>query len=280
MIKLGIFGDQSTNPELLVQLDSMPGARVSGVYFSGNVNLPEGITSLHSPEGLMDISDGLLLLSDKSVSSDLIKMILRKSKHVYLKTIPNMNIREIKELIDLEKEAGIVTFISNPFNDIPWLDPFQTKYEKPLMINLRTCFEGNVIRPAHELLLLITALNRLAQSNYKKLDVFGLKNQTNNLLINVRIEYENGNVFNVTISQEKCPGYFEIFEQQERKIIEFQSPLYGLFPNFNQEYSAITGFVQMIHQQDKKSGTFDNFLNGLQILHQIKEHLRFNEIVF
>lgn len=280
MIKLGIFGDQSTNPELLVQLDSMPGARVSGVYFSGNVNLPEGITSLHSPEGLMDISDGLLLLSDKSVSSDLIKLILRKSKHVFLKTIPNMNIREIKELIDLEKEAGIVTFISNPFNDIPWLDPFQTKYEKPFMINLRTCFEGNVIQPAHEMLLLITALNRLAQSNYKKLDVFGLKNQTNKILINVRIEYENGNVFNVTVSQEKCPGYFEIFEQQERKIIEFQSPLYGLFPKFNQEYSAITGFVQMINQQDKKSGTFDNFLNGLQILHQIKEHLRFNEIVF
>ncbi|MFY9152540.1 MAG: hypothetical protein WAO52_11020 [Prolixibacteraceae bacterium] len=280
MIKLGIFGDQTTNPELLVQLNTIPDTRVSGVYISGNVNLPEGISGLSSPEGLMDISDVLLLLSDKSVSSDLIKMILRKSKHVYLKTIPNMNVREIKELIDLEKEAGIVTFISNPFNDIPWLDPFQTQYEKPFMINLRTCFEGNVIRPAHEMLLLITALNRLAQSNYKKLDVFGLKHQSNQILIQVRIEYENGSVFNVTISQEKSPGYCEIFEQQERKTLEFQLPLYDLFPKFNQEYSAITYFMRMINDQDKKTDTFDNFLNGLQILQEIKEHLRFNEIVF
>lgn len=280
MIKLGIFGDQSTNPELLVQLNNMPDATVSGVYYSGNVPAPEGFSELLSPEGLMDISDALLILSDKSVSSDLIKMILRKSKHLYLKTIPNMNVREIKELIDLEKEAGIVTFISNPFNDIPWFDPFTTAYEKPLMINLRTCFEGNMIKPAHEMLLLITAMNRLAQSNYKKLDVFGLKDSVNQVVVNVRIEYENGSVFNVTISQKKGTGFCEIFEHKEHTRFEFPTPLYNFSPKFNQEYSAITNFTQMINEQDNKSGTFDNFLNGLQILHEIKEHLRFNEIVF
>ena len=279
MIKLGIFGDQSTNPELLVQLNARADAGVSGVYYSGNVNSPEGFRELSSPEGLMDISDALLLLSDKSVSSDLIKMILRKSKHLYLKTIPNINVREIKELIDLEKEAGIVAFISNPFYEIPWLDPFITNYDKPFLLNLCTCFEGSSIRPAHELLLLITAMNRLAQSNSKKLDVFGLKNAIGQVLVSLRLEYENGSVFNLTVSQEKGPGFCELFDHQERKKIEFDKPLYNLNPQLNPEYSAVTGFLDMVLEQDKKSGTFDNFLNGLQMLHEIKEHLRFHEIV-
>lgn len=192
MIKLGIFGDQTTNHELLGQLKIMPGVEIVGLYFSGNATDPDGFPVFSSPIGLMDVSDAILILSDKSISNDLVKLILRKSKHVYLKSVPSLHIREIKELIDLEKEAGIVTFIYNPFNYIPYIDPFSNKYEKPFLINLRTCFEGEVIKASHEMLLLVTALNRLAQSSYKKLEVFGLQETNNQLVINLRIEYNNG----------------------------------------------------------------------------------------
>jgi len=280
MIKLGIFGDQFTNSKLLEQLKTMPEVMISGVYFSGNTIVPKGYTELASPEGLMDVSDALLILSEKSVSSDLIRMILRKSKHLYLKSIPNLNVREIKELIGLEKEAGIITYIYNPFNYIPWLDLFKTKYEKPFLINLRTSFEGSTIKPAQEILLLITALNSLAQSNSKKIEVFGINESVNHLVVNLRIEYENGSVINLTISQEKLSGYCEIFEQSGRTKHEFETPLYVLYPQFNQEFTAISKFIHLVNVQDKKANVFDNLLNGLQIVHEIKEHLRFNEIVF
>ena len=280
MIKLGIFGDQTTNTELLDQLKNMPEVEVAGVYFSGNVVVPDGFTVLSSPTGLMDISDAILILSDKSISNDLVRLILRKSKHVYLKTIPNFHISEIKELIDLEKEAGTVTFIYNPFNYIPYFDPFINKYEKPLLINLRTCFEGEVIKPSHEMLLLVTALNRVVQSNYKTIDVFGLNESGNRLILNLRVEYDNGCVINLTLSQEKLPGYCEIFDQNGRINFEFQTPLYILYPHLNQEYTAISNFVRHIQNQDKKANSFDNLLNGVQIVHDIREHLRFNGIVF
>jgi hypothetical protein len=280
MFKLGIFGDQTTSPELLQQLKTMPGIEVAGVYFSGNAVVPEGFTELVSPVGLMDISDAILILSDKSISSDLIRLILRKSKHMYLKTIPNLNIKEIKELIDLEKEAGIVTFIYNPFNFVPSIDPYCTKFEKPLLINLRTCFEGSVIKPSHEMLLLVTALNRLVQSNYKKLEIFGLNKSGSQLIVNLRIEYNNGSVINLTISQEESSGYGEIFEQTRSTRFEFESALYVMYPHLNQEFTAIGNFVSLIRHQDKKSNSFDNLLNGVQIVHEIREHLRFNEIDF
>ena len=280
MIKLGIFGDQTTNHELLGQLKTMPEVEVVGLYFSGNATDPDGFPVFSSPIGLMDVSDAILILSDKSISNDLVKLILRKSKHVYLKSVPSLHIKEIKELIDLEKEAGIVTFIYNPFNYNPYFDPFSNKYEKPFLINLRTCFEGEVIKSSHEMLLLVTALNRLVQSNYKKLEVFGLQNVHNQLMISLRVEYENGCVINLTVSQEKLPGFCEIFQKTKRIQFEIPPPLYILYPQLNQEYTAINTFIRLVQNHDKKANSFDSLLNGVQIVHEIKEHLRFNGIDF
>lgn len=280
MLKLGIFGDQTSRPELMKQVNTMPEVRVEGVYFSGNTSIPEGFREFFNPIELMELSDAILIMSDKSISSDLIKLILRKSKHVYLKTIPNLNIREIKELIDLEKEAGIVNFIYNPFGFIPYFDPFTNKYENPLLINLRTSFEGSSIRPANEMLLLVTALNRVIQNNYKKTEVFGLKDPDGQLVVNIRVEYENSSVVNLTVSKEKTSGYCEIFNASGRTKFEFNQPLYIAYPCVNQEYTAICNFIQIIHLHDKPINTFVNLLDGVRIINEISEHLRFFEIQF
>lgn len=258
----------------------MSEVELAGVYFSGNALVPSGFTEFASPNELMDISDAILFLSDKSISNDLIRLILRKSKHIYLKSIPNLHFREIKELIDLEKEAGIVTFIYNPFNYIPYLDPFSSNYEKPFLMNLRTCFEGEAIKPSHEMLLLVTALNRMVQSNWKKLDVFGLLENENRLILNLRIEYDNGCVINLTLSHEKLPGYCEIFDRKERIKFEYQNPLYIMYPDLNQEYTAIDNFIRLILNQEKRENSFDNLLSGVHTVHEIREHLRFNGIDF
>jgi len=280
MIKLGIFGDQTTNHELLGQLKTMPGVEIVGLYFSGNATGPVGFPVFSSPIGLMDASDAILILSDKSISSDLLRLILRKSKHIYLKAIPNLNIREMKELIDLEKEAGIVNFIYNPFDFIPHFDPFLNKYEKPMLINLRTCFEGTTLKPNNEMLLLVTAINRVIQSNYRKTDVVGIEDSDGQLVVNVRIEYENSSVANLTVSKQKTSGYCEILSTGGRSNFEFQSPLYISYPNPNQEYTSISNFIRMIHIQNKQLNSFANLLNGVRIVNEISEHLRFNEIKF
>lgn len=280
MLKLGIFGDHTSNPELMRQLKTMPEVTVAGVYFSGNATFDGGSTEFFTPIELMEISDAILILSDKSISSDLIRMILRKSKHIYLKTIPNLNIREMKELIDLEKEAGIVNFIYNPFDFIPHFDPFLNKYEKPMLINLRTCFEGSMLKPANEMLLLVTAINGVIQSNYRKTDVVGIEDLEGQLVVNVRIEYENSSVANLTVSKEKTSGYCEILCTGGRSIFEFQSPLYLSYPNPNQEFTSINNFIRMIQVQNKQLNSFANLLNGVRIVNEISEHLRFNEINF
>lgn len=264
----------------MVQLKTMREVTIAGVYLSGNATVPKDFPEFFNPIDLMEISDAILIMNEKSISSDLIRLILRKSKHIYLKTIPNLNIREIKELIDLEKEAGIVNFIYNPFDFIPHFDPFLNKYEKPLLINLRTCFEGSFLKPANEMLLLVTAINRVIHSNYKKTDIFGIKDSAGQLVINVRIEYENSSVVNLTVSKEKTAGYCEIFNAAERTKFEFKAPLFISYPHINQEYTAILNFIRIIHLQEKQANSFDNLLNGIRIVDEISEHLRFNEIQF
>jgi hypothetical protein len=48
----------------------------------------------------------------------------------------------------------------------------------------------------------------------------------------------------------------------------------------NQEYTAISNFIRLIQNGDRKANSFDSLLNGVQIVHEIKEHLRFNGIDF
>lgn len=280
MINLGIFGDQSSNPELIRMIKNIPEVAVAGVYFSGNVPVLNGFREFYSPVELMRLSDAVVITSDKNISSDLIKLILRKSKHIYLKAIPPLSLREIKELIDLEKEAGIVDFIYNPFDFIPYFDSLLKKNEKPVLINLRTCFEGNTLKPANELLLLLTALNKIVQSNYKNTEVVGLKDSFGQLVVNIRVEYENSSVANLTMTMEQTPGYCEIFSSSGRNKFEFDQPLYNAYPDINQEYSAICNFINSVHLHDKPVNSFDNLLDGIRILDKIYEHLRFSDIQF
>jgi hypothetical protein len=130
------------------------------------------------------------------------------------------------------------------------------------------------------MLLLVTALSRITQSNLKKLDVFGLSEPVGQLIINLRIEFDNGCVINLTISQKKSPGFCEIFEPKGRTKFEFKTPLYLSYPHLNHELTAISNFIGLLSSQDTISNSFDNLLSGVQILHEIREHLRFNEIAF
>jgi hypothetical protein len=228
----------------------------------------------------MDISDAILILNNKSISVDLIKLMLRKSKHIYLGAIPNLNVKEIKELLDFEKEAGMVVYIYNRFNYLPFFNHPGGSFESPLLINLRTCFDGTTVKPSLELLLLITALNHLVKSNYKKLEIFALNESADQLVINLRIEYGNGSVINLTISQEKSSGCCEIFSKREKLKVDFDVPIYSSYPQMNQELIAIENYLGLIRNKDHKENSFENLMKGVQIMHEIREYLRFNGIDF
>jgi hypothetical protein len=79
---------------------------------------------------------------------------------------------------------------------------------------------------------------------------------------------------------EKSSGYCEIFSASGRTKFEFDQPLYNAYPDINQEYTAICNFIKIIHLNDKPVNSFDNLLNGVRIVDEISEHLRFNELYF
>ena len=279
MIKLGIFGDQSTNHQLLEQINRLPEVEIVGLYFTGNVVQATDFNMFLSPAGLMDVSDAILILTDKNISNDLVKFILRRTKPVYLQSVPNLHIKEIKELADLEKEAGVVTSIYNPFFYNPFLNPYINSYRKPFLLNLTTCFDNAIVKPSLELLLLVAAANRLAQSNFKKLDVFGI-NSVEQLVVNIRLEYDNGCLVNFTLTQENSKGSCEVFQKSGRTTNEFEGSLFRQSQKVGQEIDAIGNFAQMVMGRDRKTNSFDGLMISVQIVHQINEHLRFNEIIF
>jgi len=279
MIKLGIFGDHTTNPELVERIKTLPDVEIVGAYFNGSSEIPASLTEFSGPIDLMDQADALLILSEKKAGSDLIKLILRKSKHLFLKTMPNLNSREIKELVDLGKEAGVVSSVYNRFSDIPFFN-LDKNYEKPVLINLRTSFEGQSTSYSNELLLLLTAINQLIQSSYRKIEVFGLDKPGNQLVLNLRVEYNNGSVFNLTISGRESDGVFEVFHSGGFNQFRFAEPLHSAYSGANQEFAAVSSFVSCLQHQVQSKISFDKLMAGVQMLNQVQENLHFTGIDF
>jgi hypothetical protein len=280
MIKLGIFGDQSISRELFSQLNSLPEIELAGLFLLGDGANDNGLITFSSPTELMDISDAVLILGEKCVSNEFIKLVLRKSKHIYMQSIPDVNVREMKELIDLEREAAIVNYIFNPFDYIPHFDPLINTFEKPVLINIRNSFDNNSLKPSSELLLLVTAINRVVQSNYKKTEVIGIVDFAKQLVINLRVEYENGSVANLTVSSESSLGNVEIFHAEGRKYFDFEIPLYISYRSADQLYNSIENFVRMIQFHHPKTNSFDHLMNGLWIMEKVSENFHFNGISF
>lgn len=279
MIRVGIFGDQSVNQQVLSRLQTFQGIEFSGACFYGNAKTPEWLNDVSSPAELMDQSDAVLFLSTRNVSQDLIRLVLRKSRHLFLKTIPNLQAKEVKELMDLEKEAGIVSFIYNPFNNIPFFKKIQKEFEKPFLLNIRSCFENNLPDKTNEMLLLTTALCQITESSLKKIDITGF-GDADSLTVDARIEVVNGCVAHLTITSEKSPAICEIFTKNRQERTELSSPVYSLLENAENEISAINQFIEQISRERKEAGSFDNLLVGTHIVSEIKEHLRFKDITF
>jgi len=280
MIKLGIFGDHTTNPELIERIQTLTDIQVVGGYYSGFAELPATLREYYGPIDLMECADALLILSEKSASIDLIKLMLRKSKHLFLKAIPYTTTKDIKELAGLEKEAGIVSSVYSSFSYIHFFKLDQINYERPVLVNLRTCFTPNSINNSDELLFLLTALNHLMASSYRKIEVFGLNKSENHLVLNLRIEYNNGSVVNLTLSNQKSEGFFELFHSGTCHQFRFSDSLFSSFYTSNQEFMAISDFLNCIQTQDRSEISFDKLIVSVQMLNQIQENLHFIGVDF
>jgi predicted CopG family antitoxin len=143
MIKLGIIVDQTITRSVLQAVSHLPDVDLKGIYFSGGAAVSDQFNVIYNPGELMDSSDTILVLGEKSLSPDMVRQLIRRSKRLFLHALPEASAADINEIIKLEREAGFSCRLFSTFFSCSQFEIFQQKErDSPELVQVRTCFHG------------------------------------------------------------------------------------------------------------------------------------------
>ena len=112
MIRIGILSGDHSDTRSIKLIRQFKEFKVTGTV--SYINKPDGISPEYSTEDLLDNSDAIYI-NICNPSFGLIEMAIKNSNHLFLKQIPTVPLAEIKQLANLQNEAGTVIHFFNPY---------------------------------------------------------------------------------------------------------------------------------------------------------------------
>jgi hypothetical protein len=275
MIKLGIIVDQTITRSVLQAVSHLPDVDLKGIYFSGGAAVSDQFNVIYNPGELMDSSDTILVLGEKSLSPDMVRQLIRRSKRLFLHALPEASAADINEIIKLEREAGFSCRLFSPFFSCSQFEIFQQKSDSPELVQVRTCFHGAQKNWGTQIQQLMLGLCKKAQNHPKRLDVYSRPEP--HALVNFRIEYENGTVNNITVSQDLSESVIEIAGNNGILIKHFEQGLFA-YSDENGLLAAIRNFLSEKAPVNSEQLSFDDFGLIRPVFEELKERMRHNDL--
>lgn len=277
MIKVGIIGDIKREEQIYQILHSQKDVEPTGVYFPGKDYDSKRFRSYHNPIELLEISDAIFIDNNDRISTDFIKLMIRKSKHIFFNCLPGFKISETKTLLDLHNEAGNVVQFSNRFlfltqNLLPEVSTGVN------IVNFSARCELKELHFFSEVMDALIFLRKVENSSIKNSDVFGLQRSNGIATVSIRTTYSNGSVHNILVSGENIKTGARFF--QKNKFIDIDLQQSELKDKPQLDSSVFDSFIKCIKGKKATSISFDDYYNSLKAYQEIKEKLNFSGITF
>ena len=281
MINVGIVGTSAKVNTLVDTLNELPGVNPVGCYIGGDVKLNDQHKSLlvTSPNELIRSSDAVVV-SSPHYSFDIAQSVLRSAKHLFLDVPFEVNVEQAGKLKNLAHEANVQFQIGLSERLNPAFIAARAYIQKPMFIEVHRLMpfdahsaEGSIImnHMIHDLDIVLHLVN----SNVKKLSASGVSVVTSDHdMANVRLEFDNGCVVNLTASR--------ISRQQMSKIRVFGYNSYVAIDFAKNSYEVVqhnrqNGRLTPIELQQLLSGKVNDhvsvFENSLAESNRVKTEL-------
>jgi predicted dehydrogenase len=256
MLKVGVFGTGHLGKFHLNNWKGIPDAEVVGFYdpdpqTAAEVAEKYQIRSFDSVAALLDQCDAVDIIAPTNFHFELCEQAIRKGKHVFVEKPLANNMEEARELMKLVKESNIKLQVGhverfNPaflaLGDIP-LHPMFIEVHRLAEFNPR----GTEVSVILDLMIHdIDIILHIVKSEVKNIYSSGVAVMTDTPdIANVRIEFNNGCVANLTSSR--------ISMKKMRKMRIFQKDAY-IGVDF---LAKKTEIISLNHTEDNNSFTFD-----------------------
>jgi len=247
MLKIGVFGVGHLGKYHLDNWKAIPAAEIAGFFDPSDRNAFEvtekyGLKRFSDPGRLMDVCDAVDIVAPTTAHFELCKAAILKSRHVFVEKPLAHSMSEAREIVKLVREANIRLQVGHVERFNPAFLVLKDYELRPMFIEVHRLSQfnprGTDVSVILDLMIHdIDLLLYLVKSEVKNIHAngVGVLSDTPDIA-NVRIEFDNGCVANLTssrISMKKMrkmrlfqkDGYIGIdFLNKKTEIIKYKSP--------------------------------------------------------
>ena len=247
MLKVGVFGVGHLGKFHLNNWNEIDGIKLVGFYDPDEKSAREvtekyGIKRYKDPAALMNACDVVDVVAPTTVHFEVVKMAILKSKHVFVEKPLANTMDEAKEILKLAKEANIKFQVGHVERFNPAFLAVKDHANNPMFIEVHRLAQfnprGTDVSVILDLMIHdIDIILSLVKSNVKNVHANGVNVLSDTPdIANVRIEFDNGCVANLTssrISMKKMrkmrlfqkDSYISIdFLDKKTEIIKYKTP--------------------------------------------------------
>lgn len=229
MIKIGVFGVGHLGKFHLNNWLEIPEATICGFYDPDDATATQvaaeyGIKRYQNPRELMQVCDAADIVAPTTFHFDLCKMAITKCKHVFVEKPLVNTMAEAREIVKLAREANIKFQVGHVERFNPALLAAREYIVNPMFVEVHRLAQfnsrGTDVSVILDLMIHdIDIILSLIGSNVRDVHANGVKVWSSSPdIANVRLEFENGCVANLTSSR--------ISMKRMRKMRLFQKDAY------------------------------------------------------
>ncbi len=256
MLKIGIFGVGHLGKFHLNNWKEMEGVELVGFFDPNDDTAKEvaekyGLKRFNTPDELLKLVDAVDIIAPTNYHFDLCERAIRRGKHVFVEKPLANTIEEGKQIVEMAREANVKVQVGHVERFNPAYQSVKHLKLNPMFIEVHRLAQfnprGTEVSVILDLMIHdIDIILSIVHSDVKHISASGVAVMTDTPdIANVRIEFNNGCVANLTSSR--------ISMKKMRKMRLFQKDAYiGI--DFLEKKSEI---IKLKTDEDKDAFTFD-----------------------
>ncbi len=256
MLQIGVFGTGHLGKFHLNNWKNIEGVQIVGFYDPSDetgkkVEEEYQITRFSNPDDLIDICDAVDIVAPTTAHFELCKKAVLKSKHVFVEKPLVHTMDEAREIVKLVREANIKFQVGHVERFNPALVAARDHIHHPMFVEVHRLAQfnprGTDVSVILDLMIHdIDIILALIKSNVRTIMASGVQVLSDTPdIANVRIEFDNGCVANLTSSR--------ISMKKMRKMRLFQKDAYIGIDFLNKK----TEIIKYKTPEDENVFTFD-----------------------
>lgn len=229
MLKIGVFGVGHLGKYHLNNWKEIEGVKLVGFYDPNEANAREvaahyGLKRYTDPDKLIEASDTIDVVAPTNLHFELCEKAIRKGRHVFVEKPLANTIEEGKELVNMVREANVKMQVGHVERFNPAYLAIKDMQLNPMFIEVHRLAQfnprGTEVSVILDLMIHdIDIILSIVPSDVKQISASGVAVMTDTPdIANVRIEFNNGCVANLTSSR--------ISMKKMRKMRMFQKDSY------------------------------------------------------